>query len=172
MRRTTTRVLFYLLISPWPFWITASPTAAASPETPVAPVPGTIADLAFMAGSWSGVEGTTEMDEHWTAPGGGAMLGLHRDVAGGKMVSFEYARIEERADGVFFMASPRGKPATPFRLVKLEGKKAVFENPEHDFPQRIIYWLEADGSLSARIEGTQGGKEASEQWRWRPSSLK
>ena len=57
-------------------------------------------------------------------------------------------------------------------LAKLEGKRVVFENATHDFPQRIIYWLEADGSLAARIEGTQNGKEQSAQWRWRPATLK
>lgn len=29
----------------------------------------------------------------------------------------------------------------PFRLVKEEGMKLTFENPQHDFPQRIIYYL-------------------------------
>jgi hypothetical protein len=36
--------------------------------------------------------------------------------------------------------------------------KAVFENPQHDFPQRIIYRLEKDGSLAAAIEGMSKGK--------------
>lgn len=145
---------------------------AASQTAPASPSPGKIADLAWMAGSWSGSQGPLEMEEHWTAPKGGSMLGVHRDVKGGRTVSFEYARIEESAEGVVYQASPGGKPATPFRLAKLEGKKAVFENPEHDFPQRVLYWLEPDGSLSARIEGTINGKEESEQWTWRPSSLK
>ena len=35
----------------------------------------------------------------------------------------------------------------------------VFENPQHDFPQRIIYRLEKDGSLLARIEGVNQGRE-------------
>ena len=32
-------------------------------------------------------------------------------------------------------------------------RKVVFENPEHDFPQRIIYQLDDDGNLAGRIEG-------------------
>ena len=34
----------------------------------------------------------------------------------------------------------------------------VFENPKHDFPQRIRYRLKGD-TLHARIEGTINGKE-------------
>lgn len=47
-------------------------------------------------------------------------------------------------------------------------KKVVFENREHDFPQRIIYWLDDDGSLRARIEGTIGGQSRSQEWKWEP----
>jgi hypothetical protein len=39
-----------------------------------------------------------------------------------------------------------------FKLVKLTGTVAVFENLEHDFPQRIEYSLEGD-QLTGRIEG-------------------
>ena len=43
--------------------------------------------------------------------------------------------------------------------MKYEKQEAVFENPEHDFPQRIICRLGDDGSLNARIEGKRNGKE-------------
>jgi hypothetical protein len=44
--------------------------------------------------------------------------------------------------------------------------EAVFENPGHDFPQRIIYRREGD-SLIARIEGEVDGRRRSAQWEWR-----
>jgi len=34
----------------------------------------------------------------------------------------------------------------------------VFENREHDFPQRVIYRRELDGSMHARIEGERDGR--------------
>ena len=123
--------------------------------------------LAWMAGTWTGTVDGVEMEEIWTPPKGGAMLGVHRDVAGGKMQSFEFFRIESAADGITYWASPGGRPATPFRLAKSEGRRVVFENPQHDFPTRILYWLTEDGALHAKIEGTQGGKPASEEWTWR-----
>src|SRR6266436_2543525 len=54
-----------------------------------------VTSLAWMAGSWQGTAGGVEMEEHWLAPRGGEMLGLNRDVAGGRMVSFEFLRIEK-----------------------------------------------------------------------------
>jgi len=146
---------------------------ASALESTGAPVPpARVEDLAWMAGSWAGDEGKVQMDEHWTAPKGGAMLGIHRDVAGGRMISFEFLCIETTPGGIAYLSMPQGRPVTAFPLAKLEGKRVVFENATHDFPQRIIYWLEADGSLVARIEGTQDGKEQSAQWRWRPAALK
>lgn len=40
-----------------------------------------------------------------------------------------------------------------------DGKKFVFENLGHDFPQRIIYHFKNESILDARIEGIAGGKE-------------
>ena len=83
------------------------------------------------------------------------------------MLSFEFLRIESDQDGLVYLASPRGRPATPFRLVESAKARVVFANPQHDFPQRILYWLAEDGLLHARIEGEQRGKPASEEWAWR-----
>jgi catechol 2,3-dioxygenase-like lactoylglutathione lyase family enzyme len=134
-----------------------------------APPTDDLASLAFLSGAWSGAAGEVAAEEMWTAPAGGTMLAVHRDIAGGRTVSFEFLRIEAAADGITYWASPQGKPATPFRLVESARNRVVFENPEHVYPRRIVYWLGDDGSLKARIEGMLGGKPASEQWSWRRS---
>jgi hypothetical protein len=52
-------------------------------------------------------------------------------------------------------------------MVELGDSRAVFENPEHDFPKRIIYRLTPDGSLNARVEGIEKGRATAEEWTWR-----
>jgi hypothetical protein len=127
-----------------------------------------LSSLSWLAGSWEGRDQSgLEMEELWTSPKGGAMLGLHRDVKDGRMASFEFLRIESGAEGIAYLASPRGRPATPFPLKESAGKRVVFENLKHDFPQRILYWLTDDGALHARIEGAQGGKVVGEEWTWK-----
>ncbi|MFN2511831.1 MAG: DUF6265 family protein [Pyrinomonadaceae bacterium] len=123
--------------------------------------------LSWMAGNWTGSQGGVEMEELWQSPKGNTMLGMHRDVARERTVSFEFMRIEAKSDGISYWASPGGRPATQFRLIQLKGKRVVFENAKHDFPQRVIYWLSEDGALHAKIEGTMNGKPASEEWTWR-----
>ncbi len=132
----------------------------------------TIDSLAWMAGSWTGTARGVEMEEHWTAPKGNSMIGIHRDVGKGRTLLFEFQRIEQQGDRIVYMAMPNGRsPATPFPLKEVSGTRVVFENPAHDFPQRIIYWKDGN-DLCARIDGTMNGKAGSEEWRWGPGSLK
>lgn len=108
------------------------------------------------------------MEEVWTSAKGGVMLGLHRDVSPGKAAFFEFLRIEERRDTMVYIASPRGLGTTEFKLVKVEDSVAVFENLEHDFPQRIIYRRVGNG-LTARIEGIVDGTLEFTEWNWVPA---
>jgi hypothetical protein len=131
-----------------------------------------INDLSWLAGSWAGETAGIRMEEHWTAPDGNSMVGLHRDVGKGRTMLFEFLRIEQRGDQITYLSMPNGRaPATPFPLKELSGTRVVFENPAHDFPQRIIYWKDGN-DLRARIEGTQNGKTIGEEWRWSPGTLK
>jgi hypothetical protein len=129
--------------------------------------PSSVSALSWMAGSWGATIDGVDMEEHWTTAKGGTLVGMHRDVAKGRTVSFEFLRVEEQNGGLVYLASPRGAPPTPFRLVEAGATRAVFANPQHDFPQRIIYWKDGD-DLRARIEGPQGGKTVGEEWRWTP----
>lgn len=118
----------------------------------------TIADLAWLAGCWDGSGGGRESLEQWMKPSGQTMLGMSRTVADGKTVDYEFMQVRQQDGNIFYVAKPSGQEEASFKLVKYENKEAVFENPEHDFPQRVIYRLEKDGSLAAAIEGMSKGK--------------
>tara|TARA_R110000868_G_scaffold259361_1_gene517135 strand:+ start:37036 stop:37485 length:450 start_codon:yes stop_codon:yes gene_type:complete len=122
-----------------------------------------LSDLEWMTGYWSSSENGTTMEELWSTSSGGMMLGLHRDVFGNGRSSFEYLRIVQSDNEILYLASPSGRPATPFTLKELSHQKVVFENIENDFPQRIIYSREGD-KLTARIEDQSGDKGM--QWTW------
>ncbi len=123
----------------------------------------TISELAWIAGDWqTPAGGKAQIEEHWTAPSTDSMIGMGRTIASGKTVEFEYLRIEQRAVQIYYVASPKGRcPGTDFKLTRLTGQEATFENPEHDFPKRIIYRKNSDGSLTASIDGGAGTKSMS-----------
>ncbi|HKG47847.1 MAG TPA: DUF6265 family protein [Pyrinomonadaceae bacterium] len=120
----------------------------------------TLADLSWISGAWQTQPGgRRQIEEHWMQVGGASMLGMSRTVAGEKMVEFEYLRIEQRADGVYYVAHPQARcPATDFKLTRASATEAVFENPQHDFPKRIIYRKSGNDELTASVDGGEGTK--------------
>jgi hypothetical protein len=153
------QIFLFLFLS---LFLSAAATAAAQAPG----VPARIEQLAFMAGSWGGPAGGAEVEEVWLAPKGGLMLGLGRTVKDGKAVDWEFMRIEEQGGTLVYLAMPGGKPATPFPLAALDATSAVFEGAL-EFPRRVSYRKNPDGTLTARIEGMRNGKSAAREWTWR-----
>jgi Domain of unknown function (DUF6265) len=128
-----------------------------------------IEDLSWLSGDWETAPGRIQIDEHWTKVAGGSLIGMSRTVAGGKTVFFEFLRIETRGSEIYYVAHPRARnPGTDFRLVRLNPQEAVFENMAHDFPKRISYRKNGDGTLTARIEGDGTEKEKPQEFQYRP----
>jgi hypothetical protein len=123
---------------------------------PAAQGPG-VDQLSWMAGCWRMESGNRVADEVWMAPSGGAMLGMSRTVTGGRTSAHEFMQIREQDGAVVFIARPSGQAETTFRLKSSGPREVTFENPAHDFPQRVMYRMKGD-TLVAGIEGTENGK--------------
>lgn len=83
-------------------WLGAAATAQEKvTERTIKPSPGsrppaaTIADMAWMAGHWTGEGLGGVVDEIWSPPSGGAMLGMFRLVKDGKPVFYELVTMSE-----------------------------------------------------------------------------
>lgn len=125
------------------------------------PARARISDMAWLADAWVGTRGSSSIEERWTPPLGGAMLGVSRTVKNDSMVAFEYLRIFQRFGTLVYVAQPGGNPPTEFVLTELGTTRAVFENPRHDSPQRIVYELSSEGTLTASIGFINGGRPQS-----------
>jgi len=153
--------------------ICAAVLAAAAVNTGGAggksPAEVTISDLAWLAGYWMSDKRGTLAEECWLPPEGGVMLGLHRDVSDDGNTFFEYLRIMQTAEGIVYYTTPQGYDTTKFKLNALseDGNttQAVFENPDHDFPNLIRYTLSGDG-LMAEVEGIDDDQKVVEVWVW------
>jgi len=126
----------------------------------------TLTDVSWISGAWQTEPGgKRQIEEHWTQATGASMLGMSRTVAGDKTVEFEYLRIEQRADGVYYVAHPKARcPGTDFKLSRASATEAVFENPQHNFPKRITYRKSGD-ELTATIDGGEGTKAITYSYR-------
>jgi hypothetical protein len=123
------------------------------------PIKATINDVAWIAGNWSGTRGTSNQiafEERWTAPKGGSMLATSRTINRDRLSAFEFLRILEKDGGLVYVAQPNGAPPTEFVMTEFSAKKAVFENPRHDYPKKITYEL-TDAGMTATIGYLKGG---------------
>lgn len=142
MRSAASLVLLALVLSP------AGVLAAQAAST--------IDRAAWLAGCWESRTERRTIQEMWMAPAGGFMLGGSRTVAGGVVREFEHLHIRAAGDTLIYTAIPARQQQTDFRAVAPGEGVVSFENPAHDFPQRITYRRITADSLVARVEG--GGR--------------
>lgn len=139
------------------FAMVLASVSMAAAQTAQKPLP-TAEDLSWFTGCWEMrvPEEKMTMTEMWTKPGGGTLLGIGRTVVGGETVSFEYMRMTFGKDGVkYIVRHPSHPEEVAFDLIENANGKAVFQNLENDFPQRIIYEKAGSNGLNARIEGAK-----------------
>lgn len=134
----------------------AASVAAESPS--VGTEAPTVDALGWLTGCWAREGKEPGTGEQWTTPAGGTLLGMSRTIRDGKTSFHEFMMIRPAGNGLEFVAWPAGQAEAAFPMVELSERRVVFENPEHDFPQRVIYHLREDIRLEARIEGEQNGE--------------
>jgi hypothetical protein len=117
-----------------------------------------VATLRWMSGCWELRSGSRVTHEQWMAPRASQMMGMSRTVARDTVREFEMLRIELRGGVPTYVAMPSGQKEALFAATVLTDTAVVFENPAHDFPQRIRYRRVGADSLVARIEGTTSGR--------------
>jgi uncharacterized protein DUF6265 len=119
--------------------------------------PATVNRLAWLAGCWEQRSARGTIEEQWMTPRGRSMLGVSRTIRGDTLATHEFLMIREHGGTVAYHANPAGQAPAVFPAIRLDDTSVVFEDPQHDFPQRIGYTRRAD-SLLAWIEGTRNGQ--------------
>ena len=152
------RTLVLLLLS----WGCVAPTNALSQAQRASSE-----SLRWLSGCWVRESGRLITEETWTEPRGGILLGVARTTHGDSLVDFEFSRIAETDSGLVFFATPSGQTPASFRAVTSGAHSIVFENPNHDFPQRIFYQRTNRDSLEATVEGTVHGAPRKIDFRYR-----
>lgn len=108
--------------------------------------------LDWMAGHWCTDSGGKSVEEVWLPPRGDVLVGLGRTYTADRTVGFEFLRIAGVEGVQSYIAQPGGQPPTHFARTDGGENWVRFENPEHDFPQRIEYRRDGD-KLYAEVAG-------------------
>jgi hypothetical protein len=153
--------------------LAAAAGAALHAEEAKKPAKG-VASMGWLAGDWTSDEHGMAFDEHWLAPKGDSMFAVSRMVQGTATKMCELSVIEETEDGTWLRVRHFSRSLEPWkmdaagpmahRLVESAENRAVFEDGKREFPRRIVYSREGD-VLTARLEGTKGGKPADQEFK-------
>lgn len=112
----------------------------------------------WMTGAWAMRGGECWADEYWTPPRAGIMIGASRAGEGEILQFWEHMRIVREADGTLaFWAITGDQKPVRFAAVESTDNGIIFENREHDYPQRIRYWR-VGRRLNAKISLADGSK--------------
>lgn len=98
--------------------------------------------LQFLVGSWQ-LQTDPSIFERWKATSSGELEGQGFRVAADTSITETLQLIWRSGTACYVATVPNqngGKPVE-FALTGVKGERFIFENPEHDFPQRIIYHL-------------------------------
>ena len=121
----------------------------SAPATVLSQQPPGIERIAWLQGCWETTSPQRTIEEQWMAPRGGSMIGMGRTVRGGALVEYELVVIRQQGNQLAYEAHPAGQPSAVFLSVSVSDSMVAFENPKHDFPQRIGYQRNTPGTLLA-----------------------
>ncbi|MBM3976704.1 MAG: hypothetical protein FJ299_06905 [Planctomycetes bacterium] len=131
----------------------------APQETKPAPIdPKDLQQLAWLAGTWRIEQGEVVTEEHWRPLAGTTLLGTSHTYDGTKTRFFEFLRITAMHGTIAYLAQPGGRPTpTVFLMKSMSKDEVVFENAQHDHPQRIRY-AKSERGITATISQLDGSR--------------
>ena len=117
-----------------------------------------LTELEWVLGKWQVNESRSY--EEWEKVNKDLYRGKGYKVRKNDTLITETIDLVKRGDAIFYIPSVsdqnEGKPVE-FKLISKKEEELIFENKEHDFPQRIIYIKTSDSLIDARIEGIKQG---------------
>lgn len=121
-----------------------------------------MSDAYFLVGEWRNEQKDGFITEKWIKIDDSTMHGVSCFIQQGDTASYEEILLMKRNNEMFYIPSVnnqnQGKPVVFTRVFGQEDR-LVFENKEHDFPQRIIYFRISSDSIMAEISGEIRGKK-------------
>lgn len=115
-----------------------------------------------LAGLWKMESSRGAIYEEWQIQNDHTINGKSYKINNGDTLVLERVSLFLEGERIVYQPTVTNQndgKAVQFALVSTKDQRYIFENKEHDFPQRVIYHVTAGNSLHARIEGTKNGKQ-------------
>jgi hypothetical protein len=121
----------------------------------------------WLLGNWENKSPDGNLFESWKKVNDSLFIGESYFIKGKDTLHSEKIQMKQKGEALFYIATVKGqnndKPVT-FKYNDTIQKLLVFENPKHDFPQKIMYSQITKDSIVIQISGIQQGKPSSERF--------
>jgi hypothetical protein len=137
-------------------------------------------DLTRLEGVWFMPTDRGDRLEFWNWENDSTMIGRGCRIKPetGDTATLENLRLELRGNEIIYSAKVRGQNEgkyVPFTLTEAENDVYLFENPKHDDPQKIKYFLLEGRELQVTTEGVRNGRPTKQEFvferEFNPASL-
>jgi uncharacterized protein DUF6265 len=121
----------------------------------------------WILGEWENTSAEGNLTETWTKLNDSTYAGKTVFVAGKDTVFTETIEIVQNENELFYntkVSNQNEGKAVSFKSTGATDSQFVFENPKHDFPQKIAYNKITSDSLVAEVSGMKEGKESKESF--------
>jgi hypothetical protein len=122
----------------------------------------------WMLGEWEKKDSLGTLREIWERLDDSTFVGLSYYIQNEKdTLHNEQVELMQDGEHLIYKTTIKGEnndSPIPFQMTKDEDSLLVFENPKHEYPQKIQYKLMKNGSLIATISGKQNGKNSAENY--------
>jgi hypothetical protein len=115
----------------------------------------------WLIGNWKDSLAEGFSSETWTKKNDTCFTGVSYFLKGKDTVSKEFIQLVLTGDSLYYIPVVKDQnkgQSVKFTNTLLNANQMVFENPLHDFPQKISYFLIKTDSMLAEISGTLNGK--------------
>ena len=114
--------------------------------------------IKLFPGKWKMDVVNVEVYEEWQLVNENELIGISYSIEDGVKNINESLYLKKFADQWAYVAVPKNQNIALFALIEHSPKTFLFENMEHDFPQKISYEFHKDGRMTAAIQGEVNGE--------------
>ncbi|HEY0045697.1 MAG TPA: DUF6265 family protein [Flavobacterium sp.] len=126
-----------------------------------------LAKAEWLLGDWENLSADGRWSESWVKANDSTYNGQAFFIRENDTLHQEQIVLSQRGLAVNYTPTVKGqngdKPVQ-FNMTSAEGSKLIFENPAHNYPQKISYLQITKDSLVADISGIQQGKPSAERF--------
>lgn len=126
-----------------------------------------IEKVSWLIGNWENITEEGKLSETWEKKNDSTLVGESYFIREKDTLHSERIEVLQKGEDLLYIPTVKGqnndKPVT-FKLTLATENEFTFENPAHDYPQKIVYKMVNANSLVATISGKQQGKNSTESY--------